>query len=135
MRKTLAAVFAVLIMGAGGLSQAQAAVKPGPKPKPPSPSQAARALTPAYIMKHMVRPAMRAAAAKRAKAHGLRLLTPKGGKFRPHALNPNAPPDYFGPYPNYANSPLPTVDPAGRRYPRHRHPQVRRLPARPGRGQ
>ncbi len=109
MRKTLAAVFAVLIMGAGGLSQAQAAVKPGPKPKPPSPSQAARALTPAYIMKHMVRPAMRAAAAKRAKAHGLRLLTPKGGKFRPHALNPNAPPDYFGPYPNYANSPLPTV--------------------------
>ena len=25
--------------------------------------------------------------------------------------SPNAPPDYFGPYPNYANSPLPAVDP------------------------
>ena len=29
----------------------------------------------------------------------------------PSTLTPSSPPDYFGPYPNYANSPLPTVDP------------------------
>ena len=34
--------------------------------------RAARALTPAYIMKHAVTPAMRSAAAKRAEAGGLR---------------------------------------------------------------
>ena len=99
-----AAAFASPIVPA----QAQAAVTPDQVPR----VQAAQALTPEYIMKHAVTPAMRAAAAERGAAAGLRAAS-LGAKSsaQPHALTPNAPPDYFGPYPNYANSPLPAVDP------------------------
>ncbi len=74
-------------------------------------ADAAQTLTPKSIMQHAVTPAMRAAAAGNAAAAGLGTMIPVKGSAQPHALTPNAPPDYFGPYPNYANSPLPTVDP------------------------
>ena len=75
------------------------------------PLRAAPALTPASIMKHEVTSAMRKAAADHAAAEGLRIAAP-GHAQRAAALNPNAPPDYFGAVPNYANSPLPQLDPA-----------------------
>ena len=99
-----AAAFASPIVPA----QAQAAVTPDQVPR----VQAAQALTPEYIMKHAVTPAMRGACSEPGAAAGLRAAS-LGAKSsaQPHALTPNAPPDYFGPYPNYANSPLPAVDP------------------------
>jgi len=50
--------------------------------------------------KGKITPAERKAAAARIKAAGLQLAVP--------ALDPGGTPHYFGPYPNYANSPLPT---------------------------
>jgi hypothetical protein len=99
---------ALLVVGASSLG-AHAAVRAPTKP-PPTPVRRANLRTPAEIMRHRVTPAMRAAAARRAYAHGLRLpsLT---AKPRAHPLTPGGTPDYFGPYPNYANSPLPVEDP------------------------
>jgi len=102
---TLAVAFFAL--SATFLSPANAYAKPPPARLPPP---AAQALTPAYIMKHEVTPAQRKAAADRAAAQGLRIGAP-GRAQRAAALNPNAPPDYFGAVPNYANSPLPQLDP------------------------
>ena len=111
MHKKLVLSAAVIVTFAASMAQAQAQAKPVPRPA--LAVRAAKALTPAYIMKHAVTPAMRAAAAKRAAALGLRSATATGTRTgaRPNVLTPNAPPDYFGPYPNYANSPLPEIDP------------------------
>ena len=86
-------------------AQAQAADAPEQVPR----VRVAQALTPDYIMKHAVTPAMRSAAAERAAAAGLRAARGAETAAQPSALAPAAAPDYFGPYPNYANSPLPTV--------------------------
>ncbi len=86
-------------------AQAQAADAPEQVPR----VRVAQALTPDYIMKHAVTPAMRAAAAERAAAGGLRSVRGAETTAQASALAPAAAPDYFGPYPNYANSPLPTV--------------------------
>ena len=53
-----------------------------------------------------VTPADREAAAERARAAGLKPGEASGKGLTP---TPGGTPDYFGPYPNYANSPLPTV--------------------------
>jgi FtsP/CotA-like multicopper oxidase with cupredoxin domain len=61
---------------------------------------------------NLVTPAMRQAAAERALA--LRTSPAEvewAAQTITAALDPNAPPDYFGPYPNYANSPFPALDP------------------------
>ena len=103
-----------LILGVAILALSMNSLAPlHAKEKPPGklPMHAARVLTPAYMMKHKVTPAMRIAAAKRAEAKGLRLPSLSKGPLKPNALNPSAPPDYFGAVPNYANSPLPQVDP------------------------
>ena len=112
MHKRYTAVLALIALGAA-LAQAPAQAQAYRKPPPATQLKlhAARALTPSYIMKHMVTPAKRRAAAARAVARGLVPAADRQKGARPNALTPNAPPDYFGPYPNYANSPLPTVDP------------------------
>src|SRR5450759_3113746 len=51
----------------------------------------------------------REAAAARAKAAGLQPATAASGLAM---STPLAPPDYFGSFPNYANSPLPKLVPA-----------------------
>ena len=113
MHKRYTAVLALIALGAA-LAQARPAQAQAYRKPPPATQlklHAARALTPSYIMKHMVTPAKRRAAAARAVARGLVPAADRQKGARPNALTPNAPPDYFGPYPNYANSPLPTVDP------------------------
>lgn len=60
---------------------------------------------------HLVTPAMRQEAADRALA--LRESDESLAQAAPAALDPNAFPHYFVPYPNYANSPLPTLTLAG----------------------
>jgi FtsP/CotA-like multicopper oxidase with cupredoxin domain len=55
----------------------------------------------------LVTPADREAAAERAKAAGLDLEAAATGEAM---LTPGATPHYFGPYPNYATSPLPQID-------------------------
>jgi FtsP/CotA-like multicopper oxidase with cupredoxin domain len=50
-------------------------------------------------------PALRQAAAERAKAANLRFGV---AAIAPAALDPGGTPHYYGPYPNYANSPMPT---------------------------
>ena len=67
---------------------------------------------PASSIEGVVTPAVRQAAAHRATA--LRSSPATTGALTESTLavlDPSAQPDYFGPYPNYANSPLPTVDP------------------------
>lgn len=71
----------------------------------------AQALTPEYIMKHAVTPAMRPAAAERAAARGLRAALGAEPVAQPPCAYAGRAPGYFGPYTNYANSPLPAVDP------------------------
>ena len=75
-------------------------------PRQAARADAAQTLTPEKVMQQAVTPALRAAAAENAAAAGLGTVTGVTGSAQPHALTPNAPPDYFGPYPNYANSPL-----------------------------
>ena len=107
-KKPLILGVAILALIMNSLAPLHAKVKP---PEAGLPMHAARVLTPAYMMQHKVTPAMRIAAAKRAEAKGLRRPSLSKGPLKPNALNPNAPPDYFGAVPNYANSPLPQVDP------------------------
>ena len=110
-KKPLILAVAILALSMNSLAPLHAKVTP---PRAELAMRAARALTPAYMMKHEVTPAMRMAAAKRAEAKGLRMPSLSRGLLKPDAapsLNPNAPPDYFGTVPNYANSPLPQVDP------------------------
>ncbi|WP_287153145.1 DUF5719 family protein [Candidatus Solincola tengchongensis] len=60
-----------------------------------------------------VSPEEREAAAERAKAAGMRLPGLKAGDFAAAQIpmpDPTATPHYFGPYPNYATSPLPVID-------------------------
>ena len=126
-KKPLILGVAILALSMNSLAPLHAKEKP---PRAGLPMHAARVLTPAYMMKHKVTPAMRIAAAKRAEAKGLRLPSLSRGLRQPNAaLNPNAPPDYFGAVPNFANSPLPQVDPTAAGRPGHRHPEVRRLAA------
>jgi FtsP/CotA-like multicopper oxidase with cupredoxin domain len=107
-KKPLILGVAIIALSMNSLAPLHAKVKP---PGTVLPMHAARVLTPAYMMKHQVTPAMRIAAAKRAEAKGLRRPSLSNGPLKPNALTPNAPPDYFGAVPNYANSPLPQVDP------------------------
>ena len=77
-----------------------------------APDAPAQVPAPARSVEGVVTPAKRQAAAKHASA----LRQSKGSTAlmtapTPAVINPNVPPDYFGPYPNYANSPLPTIDP------------------------
>lgn len=59
-----------------------------------------------------VTPALRQAAAQSAVAlRPSQALDESLTSATPNTLNPNAPPDYFGSYPNYANSPFPALDP------------------------
>ena len=63
----------------------------------------------------------RKAAAERAAAKGLVIGSPTGGYGIESASNltpyPGGTPDYWGPYPNYANSQLPTIDATGHAVP------------------
>jgi PKD repeat protein len=58
---------------------------------------------------HNITAAQRMAAAEAAAAQGLTVGT-QGGYSIESAPSPGSPPDYFGPYSNYANSQLPTND-------------------------
>jgi hypothetical protein len=62
-----------------------------------------------------VTPDLRQAAADRAVALRPDQATSLVTSPSPAVIDPNAPPDYFGPYPNYANNPFPTVDPVTQR--------------------
>jgi len=64
----------------------------------------------------------REAAAERAAAKGLVVANPESGGYRiASATNltpyPGGTPDYWGPYPNYANSQLPVIDATGKAVP------------------
>lgn len=77
-----------------------------------TPADLALVPQPTRTPENLVTPAMRQAAAERALA--LRTSPAQvesGAEALPAGLDPNAPPDYFGPYPNYANSLFPALDP------------------------
>jgi FtsP/CotA-like multicopper oxidase with cupredoxin domain len=115
-----ACVFAIaLTQVAAGTTTATTGV-PQPSGKMPTPQQ--------RLEKMRMMPEMRAAAAKKAAGKGLKVATKttkvtiKGKavatntaaatSFAAVTAAPLSTPDYFGSVPNYANSPLPLVDPA-----------------------
>ena len=63
---------------------------------------------PLTMMKHRTTDAMRKAAAARMAAQGAKVGTASGLGFKAAAV-PGGTPDYFGTTPNWANSPLPTL--------------------------
>jgi FtsP/CotA-like multicopper oxidase with cupredoxin domain len=76
------------------------------------PVRLGHAPTPENVAKYIVTPAMRQTAVDQATALVPSAVTTEAPTEAPVNLPaPNSPPDYFGPYPNYANSPLPTIDP------------------------
>lgn len=64
--------------------------------------------TPPHLKQGRVKQADRLLAAKNAKAKGLQVGTAAAGTLAP---TQGGVPDYFGPFPNWAYSPVPTVDP------------------------
>ncbi len=125
MRSRLAPILAAFMVFGVIVAPAQAASpKPTPTPsshpvKPPAPPKAGSEpaqLTPEQLMAGMTTNAMREAAAARAAAKGVKPATQNiktGAKANAAATKAMAAaaltgPDYFGAFPNYANSQLPT---------------------------
>jgi FtsP/CotA-like multicopper oxidase with cupredoxin domain len=122
MRARIASIIAAILIITGSAYVAPVlAAKPTATPtthpaKTPKVGTRATPLTPAQLMAGMVTPAERQAAAARAAANGVKPAAQHiktGAKANAAAVKAMAAaqggtPDYFGAYPNYANSQLPT---------------------------
>jgi FtsP/CotA-like multicopper oxidase with cupredoxin domain len=94
----------VVIAVFGGITQATGATRSTP---------GKRVVTRDQFLKSRITPAQRAAVAKRQAAQRVSAAAGRFGAAAAPTLNPGGTPDYFGTTPNYALSPLPTLDTLG----------------------
>ncbi|MBK8050346.1 MAG: hypothetical protein IPK16_26520 [Anaerolineales bacterium] len=109
---TAAGIFLPLLAGGGQDERIVVPEEPTPAPQPPVSPEAPITPLPTQGKGHRVTPVERAAAAANNKARGM-LPGVAGLQNKPGEVsanmntNPGAIPHYFGPFANYANSPMP----------------------------